>query len=104
MKLLSLLPLVFVIFSFFFTASSSAFYQGSPLGGPLGSNVQRNVKATISSQQAAQIVKKRFGGKVLKVTRSKSSTNLTYRVKIVKSDGHVFTVSVDGKTGQIKGR
>jgi uncharacterized membrane protein YkoI len=100
MKLVPFLSLVFVVFCFFFLTPRIAFAQGSPLGN----NQHRNVKAAISSQQAAQIVKNRFGGKVLKVTRSKSSNKVTYRVKIVKSDGHVLTISVDGNTGQIKGR
>ena len=91
---------MFVVFSFVFLTPSIAFSQGSPLGN----SQHRNAQAAISSQQAAQIVKSRFGGKVLKVTRSKSSNRTTYRVKIVKSDGHVFTVSVDGNTGRIKGR
>lgn len=52
-----------------------------------------------SSQQAAQIAKGRFGGKVLKVKKQQSG----YRVKLIKSDGHIISVYVDAKTGRISG-
>ncbi|MBU2892628.1 PepSY domain-containing protein [Colwellia sp. D2M02] len=94
MKLVSFFYVVFIATFLFFSAPSSAFYQQ---GG-------QSSKPAISSQQAAQIVKGRFGGKVLKVTRSKSSNNPVYRVKIVKGDGHIITVIVDGNTGKIKGQ
>lgn len=94
MKLLSFFCVVLTAVLLLFSTPSSAFYQNS---------AQSN-KPAISSQQAAQIVKGRFGGKVLKVTRSKSANGVFYRVKIVKSDGHIVTVLVDGSTGQIKGQ
>jgi uncharacterized membrane protein YkoI len=54
-----------------------------------------------SSQQAAQLVKGRFGGKVLKV---KKSGQTYYRVKLVKKDGHVLSILVNAKTGQLTGK
>lgn len=52
-----------------------------------------------SSKQAAQMAKGRYGGKVLKVQKKKSG----YRVKLIKTDGHIVSVYVDAKTGRISG-
>jgi len=52
-----------------------------------------------SSQQAAQMVKSRMGGKVLKVQKQKSS----YRVKLIKTNGHIVSLTIDAKTGRISG-
>lgn len=62
---------------------------------------QKNKRQTsmISSSQAANIVKSRFGGKILKVQRQSSG----YRVKVLKKDGRILNVYVDGATGRIKG-
>lgn len=53
----------------------------------------------ISSSQAANIVKSKYGGKILKV----QSTSSGYRVKVLKNDGRISSVFVDGQTGQVKG-
>lgn len=52
-----------------------------------------------SSQQAAQMAKSRYGGKVLKVQKQKSG----YRVKLIKTNGHIVSVYVDAKTGRVSG-
>ncbi|NMP17813.1 MULTISPECIES: PepSY domain-containing protein [unclassified Thalassotalea] len=56
-----------------------------------------NNKVT-SKQQAANMVKKRYGGKVLGVQSVKGRA---YRVKLLTNDGHVIYVTVDAKTGKI---
>jgi len=56
----------------------------------------------ISAQQAARKVQAQYGGKVLKVKSSGSSSNPNYRVKLLKDSGHIIYVSVDAKSGQIK--
>jgi uncharacterized membrane protein YkoI len=60
--------------------------------------------SSISAQQAARIVKNKYGGKVLKVNRSGSKSNPSYRVKLLKKNGHVISVNVDGKSGRVSGR
>jgi len=60
--------------------------------------VAADSKKTISSQQAANAVKKRYGGTVLKVQKDKS----TYKVKIVKPNGQVTSKKVNAKTGKIE--
>ncbi|MFD2166205.1 PepSY domain-containing protein [Thalassotalea euphylliae] len=56
-------------------------------------------KNTISARQAASIVQSAYGGKVLKV----QSSGKGYRVKLLKQDGRIISVFVDGKSGRIKG-
>jgi len=59
---------------------------------------------TISNaQQAARVVKGRYGGKVLKVQRTKINGKPGYKVKILKSNGHVVSVKVDAKSGKVSG-
>ena len=58
---------------------------------------------SITAQQAARIVKNKFGGKVLKVNNSGSKKNPSYRVKLLKDNGHVISVSVDAQSGRISG-
>ena len=60
---------------------------------------QSSNRPTISSQQAASIVQSRYGGKVLKVQKNQSS----YRVKLIRQDGRIISVSVDAVTGKIRG-
>lgn len=60
--------------------------------------------AVSSSQQAARIVKSKYGGKILKVQRTKVNGNTGYKVKVLKNNGHVITVSVDAVSGRISGR
>lgn len=61
-------------------------------------------KKSISAQQAARIVKSKYGGKVLKVNASGSKNNPSYRVKLLKDNGHVISVNVDAKSGRVSGR
>jgi len=60
---------------------------------------QGNKKVT-SSKQAAKIVQKQYGGKVLKVKKQKNNSG--YKVKIVKPNGHVVSKKVNAKTGKIE--
>jgi len=60
---------------------------------------QANKKVT-SSKQAAKIVQKQYGGKVLNVKKQKNNSG--YKVKIVKPNGHVVSKKVNAKTGKIE--
>ncbi len=57
-------------------------------------------KKVTSSKQAAKMVQKKFGGKVLKVNKQKN--NAGYKVKIVKPNGQVVSKKVNAKTGKIE--
>ena len=59
---------------------------------------------SLSAQQAARIVKNKYGGKILKVKSSGTRNNPRYRVKLLKDNGHVISVSVDGRSGRVSGR
>ncbi|GLX80614.1 PepSY domain-containing protein [Thalassotalea eurytherma] len=61
-----------------------------------------NAPAVKSANQAAQIVKQRYGGKVLKVKSNKSKGSKVYKVKLIKGNGQVVNVSVYADTGRVK--
>lgn len=59
--------------------------------------------AEVSSSDAAQIVIKKTGGKVLKVTEEERNGRGVYRVKVLLPEGRVKTVFVSKETGGIGG-
>jgi len=73
------------------------------LGSEYSINViNANAYKVRSAQQAAKIVKNRYGGKVLKVQTVNKGQG--YRVRLLKKNGHVVTVTVDAKSGRVSGR
>ncbi|SEK83305.1 Peptidase propeptide and YPEB domain-containing protein [Colwellia chukchiensis] len=66
-------------------------------------NRQASNSQTLNAQQAARLVKRKFGGKILKVNHSGSKQNPSYRVKLLKKNGHVISVIVDAKSGRVSG-
>ncbi|WOT06081.1 PepSY domain-containing protein [Shewanella youngdeokensis] len=54
-----------------------------------------------SSQQAVQLVKRQYSGKVLKVQSANVRGGAGYRVKLLSKDGVVFYVNVNAKTGRV---
>lgn len=77
-------------------AHSSYVFSSNTVKATKESKQQLNVR---SSQQAAQMAKSRYGGKVLKVQKQKSG----YRVKLIKTNGHIVYVYVDAISGRISG-
>lgn len=57
--------------------------------------------AQISKDQAVDIVRSRFSGKVLGASKRSSGGRPVYHVKILTDDGRVRTVKVDGVSGRI---
>lgn len=71
----------------------------------MGANSQQKSKLQVNNaKQAAKLVKKRVGGKVLKVQKQKVNGKKSYRVKVIKPSGHISSVSVDAKSGKIKNK
>lgn len=64
------------------------------------SNMQATALKVNSARQAAQIVKQRSGGKILKVVKLQHG----YMVKVLKSNGKVIKVFVNAKTGSMARR
>ncbi|QUN05006.1 PepSY domain-containing protein [Shewanella yunxiaonensis] len=54
-----------------------------------------------SNNQAAQIVKSRYGGKVLKVESTRMNGDPGYRVKLLTENGRIIYVSVNAASGRI---
>ncbi|MDT0604504.1 MULTISPECIES: PepSY domain-containing protein [Thalassotalea] len=98
-KLLMISVLSSVVTTWSFSAMPVAAYHGAYIQGAKSSSL-----AISSSQQAARIVKSQFGGKILKVQRTKVNGNSGYKVKVLKNNGHVITVTVDAVSGRISGR
>ena len=93
------LPLFFL---FVFALSINAMAQGKFVSSTSTIKASKQNKAALSvksSKQAAKLAKSRFGGKVLKVENKKAG----YRVKLIKANGHIISVYVDAKTGEING-
>jgi len=94
------LPLV-LLFVFIFSLDAAAQGNFGLASNSTKAEQQTSTKLRVkSNKQAAKIVKARFGGKVLKVKKSKSG----YRVKLIKTNGHIISAFVDAKTGKIKGK
>ncbi len=76
---------------------------GAPGAWAQPGDYPRQEQRLISQSRAASLVKQRYGGKVLKVQRSKSGNKITYRVKLLQESGRVRQVVVDAQTGAILG-
>ncbi len=77
--------LLTLLVSFFALNANAAYNQGN--------------KKVISSKQAAKIVQKKYGGKILKINKQK---NNVYKIKIVKPNGQVVSKKVNATTGKIQ--
>jgi uncharacterized membrane protein YkoI len=62
---------------------------------------QEQPRARISASQAAELVKRQYGGKVMNVQTRQSNSGVVYSVKILQTSGHMRTVNVDGQSGAI---
>ena len=54
-----------------------------------------------SREQAVQLVKRQYQGKVLKVKSSRVNGHPGYQIKLLSKEGRVFYVSVDAQTGRV---
>jgi uncharacterized membrane protein YkoI len=63
-----------------------------------GQSINKVSEKVITAKQAANIVKRTYGGRVLKVSRINQKF---YKVKIVKVNGQVTSKLVNAKTGQV---
>jgi uncharacterized membrane protein YkoI len=60
--------------------------------------------AQIAPADAAEIVRKQFGGRVMGVETRQREGRVIYQVRILQENGRMRTVSVDGQTGKIRNR
>ncbi len=94
--------LIYILLMFAFICSPLLIAKGTPNNVQYNSQKlqSQNNNVVKSATHAAKLVKKRYGGKVLS---SKKSSKGRYKVKLLKDDGHIISVSVNAKTGKIKG-
>lgn len=57
----------------------------------------------VNTSDAAALVAKKTGGKVLKVTEEERNGQWVFRVKVLMPEGRVKTLFVDKQTGSIGG-
>lgn len=55
-----------------------------------------------SLDQAVVLVKKKFGGKVLKAASTERRGRRVHRIRVLTEDGHVRTFSVDAENGSVE--
>ncbi|GIU47094.1 peptidase M4 [Shewanella sairae] len=67
----------------------------------MNANKQQHKLKVSSKEQAVQLAKRQYRGKVLKVQSSRVNGNPGYSVKLLSNDGVVFYVKVDAKTGRV---
>ena len=58
--------------------------------------------ANLSRDDAAAVVQRASGGRVLSVDKSESSSQPVWRVKVVTAAGEVRVIQVDVATGQVR--
>lgn len=69
-------------------------------GATLSSSAAEHQMA-ITHDHAARLAKKQIGGKVLNIRPTKVKGERGYKVKLLKKDGHVVSVFVNGKSGKV---
>lgn len=64
----------------------------------------RAAGAQIAGADAAEIVRQRYGGRVMGVNTRQQDGRIIYQVRILQDDGRMRTINVDGQTGKISNR
>ncbi|MDR8523026.1 PepSY domain-containing protein [Shewanella fidelis] len=84
------------------TATASTVHAvTSMMATSMKANSQQQKLKVHSKEQALQLAKRQYRGKVLKVQSSRVNGNPGYSVKLLSNDGVVFYVKVDAKTGRV---
>ena len=100
MKMASLLTLIVcLLFPLKATAKN---VQRANSADSVNSIVEHSSNLKIASrEQAIQLVKRHYQGKVLKAQSSRVNGHPGYRIKLLSKKGVVFYVSVDAQTGRV---
>jgi uncharacterized membrane protein YkoI len=102
MKKIIAIMWVITLISFSWAPVAFANTQGGFNSQNNGSSSKKNEANKVkNSNQAARIVKNQVGGKILKV---KDNGRSGYKVKVIKDNGHIINVTVDAKSGRVKGK
>lgn len=106
MKLASLLTLiVYLLFPLTVTASSTQRSTGAErsmhIAGQSSKKSSNKLKVK-SREQAVQLVKRQYQGKVLKAQSKRVNGHPGYKVKLLSKKGLVFYVTVDAQTGSVR--
>lgn len=61
----------------------------------------RTAGAQIAAADAAEIVRRQYGGRVMGVETRQRDGRVIYQVRILQKDGRMRTINVDGHSGKI---
>jgi uncharacterized membrane protein YkoI len=95
--------LTFIALLFLLVLSDTTYAQSGTFIQPKGIAKNTSTLKVYSAQQAAKLVKRRIGGKILKVNKHTVNGSSGYRVKLIKKNGHIVSVLVDAKSGRVMG-
>ena len=59
-------------------------------------------RASLSLEQAADIVKRRFDARVVRAEEVRDGAEVIYRIRLLAADGRVFTVRVNARSGAVE--
>lgn len=62
---------------------------------------EQSERARISLDQAVNMAESRYRAKAVKAQQTNSGDRLVYQIRLLNSDGKVWTVHVDAQTGQM---
>lgn len=83
-------------------AGATAVPHSHAEGNAPGTALLAQSSAPISEDEAAAIVRKLTGGRILGVRRRIRGDRLTYDVKVLSRNGRVSVYTVDGATGEVR--
>jgi Peptidase propeptide and YPEB domain len=97
-------PLALVLAGLVLAAAAS---PAAALGGA-GNNAQMLAGARrldgrpLSLEEAVELVKRRYDARVVRAEEATEGEEAVYRIRLLATDGRVFTVLVNARTGQLE--
>lgn len=83
------------------TVSASAEPAAAVVEPPAGQGRRQGSSRRISLDEAATMVRERFGGRVIRAETLRTDERLVHRIRILQDSGRVRTVDVDAETGRV---
>ncbi len=101
MKMASLLTLLLCLLFPLMATASNGQLSTIAARSMAGHSATATTLKVASREQALQLVKRQYQGKVLKVQSRRVNGHPAYRVKLLSPKGVVFYVTVDAQTGRV---
>lgn len=91
-----------VALAFLCATSASTFALDLPAGARRDPPVQALQRRGVSLDDAVAMVQGRYDAKVVKAETVEQRGRVVHRIRLLSSDGRVWTVSVDAASGEIR--